>query len=122
MRRLVVLVTLSALACEAAPARTKSAIAGARKPVGPYSSGVGYGELVFVAGHVGTDPATGELVPGGTAAEARRAMDNIAVVLEGAGLGFGDVVKTTIFLADMADFAAVNEVYAGYFAADAILP
>ena len=72
--------------------------------------------FVFVSGQVALDPSTGERVTGGVRAEATRVMENIAGVLGDLGLGFDDVVKTTIFLADIGDFPEVNEVYAGYFA------
>ena len=86
--------------------------------LGPYSQAVAArcGELVFCSGQIGIDPATGELVGKGTVEQARRAMENLKAVLTEAGTGFETVVKTTIFLVDMADFAVVNEVYAGYFA------
>ena len=87
---------------------------GAPRPVGPYSQAVAVGDLVFTAGQLGLDPATGQLVAGGAAAEAGRIMENLVAVLKAAGLGFEDVVKTTIFLTDLADFKAVNEVYARY--------
>ena len=85
--------------------------------IGPYSQAIGAGRLVFCSGQVGLDPATGELVEGGVSAQAERALRNLEGVLDAAGLGFGDVVKTTVFLADIADFAALNEVY-GRFVAD----
>jgi len=88
---------------------------GAPKAVGPYSQAIKTGDLVFTAGQVGLDPATGKLVPGGVEAEAARAMKNLAAVLEAAGSGLGQVVKTTIFLADIADFQVVNGVYAAAF-------
>lgn len=88
--------------------------AGAPRPVGPYSQAIAAGNLVFTAGQLGLDPATGQLVPGGAAAEAGRIMENLVAVLQTAGLSFDDVVKTTIFLTDLADFKAVNEVYARY--------
>ncbi|HEY7523904.1 MAG TPA: RidA family protein [Candidatus Limnocylindrales bacterium] len=84
---------------------------GAPQAIGPYSQGIDAGDLVFCSGQVGLDPATGELVPGGVEAEAERALRNLAAVLDAAGLGFADVVKTTIFLADIGDFAAVNAIY-----------
>jgi 2-iminobutanoate/2-iminopropanoate deaminase len=87
---------------------------GAPRPVGPYSQAVAAGDLVFTAGQLGLDPATGQLVAGGAAAEAGRIMENLAAILQTAGLSFGDVVKTTIFLTDLADFTAVNAVYARY--------
>lgn len=90
---------------------------GAPAAIGPYSQGIRSGELVFCSGQVGLDPATGELVPGGVEAEAERALRNLQAVLDAAGLSFDDVVKTTIFLADIGDFAAVNAVYATFMAA-----
>jgi 2-iminobutanoate/2-iminopropanoate deaminase len=84
---------------------------GAPAAIGPYSQAIASGELVFCSGQVGLDPATGELVPGGIEAEAERALRNLEAVLDAAGLGFADVTKTTIFLADIGDFAAVNTVY-----------
>jgi 2-iminobutanoate/2-iminopropanoate deaminase len=71
--------------------------------------------LVFISGQLGMDPTSGKRVEGGAAAEAARILDNLSLILGDLGLGLSDVVKTTIFLADIADFAAVNEVYAGYF-------
>lgn len=85
--------------------------AGAPKAIGPYSQAVVANGFVFTAGQIGADPASGELAEG-VAAQAARALANLASVLDAAGSGFDRVVKTTIFLADMADFAAVNEVYA----------
>ena len=82
--------------------------------IGPYSQAVGAGRLVLCSGQLGTDPATGELADG-VEAQADRSLRNIGAVLAAAGLGYGDVVKTTIFLVDMADFAAVNAVYARFF-------
>jgi 2-iminobutanoate/2-iminopropanoate deaminase len=85
---------------------------GAPAAIGPYSQAIGVGELVFCSGQVGLDPATGELVSGGVEAEAERALRNLAAVLDAAGCSWNDVVKTTIFLADIGDFVAVNGVYA----------
>jgi 2-iminobutanoate/2-iminopropanoate deaminase len=73
------------------------------------------GDLVFCAGQVGIDPATGKLVPGGLAAEAARAIENLRAVLTAAGLGLADVVKTTVYVVDLGEFAALNEVYGRYF-------
>jgi 2-iminobutanoate/2-iminopropanoate deaminase len=84
---------------------------GAPAPVGPYSQGIAAGGLVFCAGQLGLDPITGEL-PVGVEAQAERALQNLAAVLDAAGCTWGDVVKTTIFLADVGDFAAVNAIYA----------
>ena len=82
--------------------------------LGPYSQAIVAGEHVFCSGQLGLDPATGELVEG-IAAQADRALRNLGAVLQAAGCSHADIVKTTVFLADMADFAAMNEVYAGHF-------
>ena len=87
----------------------------APKPIGPYSAGVRVCNLVFTAGQIGLDPATGEVVPGGVEAETHRVFQNLRGVLEAAGASLDDVVKTTVFLRDMADFTKMNAVYAGYF-------
>ena len=84
---------------------------GAPAPVGPYSQAIVAGDLVFCSGQVGLDPATGELVDG-LEAQAERALRNLSAVLDAAGVSWADVVKTTIFLADIGDFAAVNAIYA----------
>ena len=88
------------------------------KPIGPYSPAIRFGHFVFTSGQIGLDPKTGKLVPGGVAAEAKQALENIGTLLKAAGTSYGKVVKTTLFLKDIADFAAVNEVYAGYFKQD----
>ena len=93
--------------------------AGAPKAIGPYSQAIRAGQLLFLSGQVPLDPATGQLVGGDIAAQTRRVMDNLGAVLNAAGLSFADVVRTTIFLADINDFAAVNEVYGSYFSAPA---
>ncbi len=82
--------------------------------VGPYSQGIVSGDLVFCSGQLGLDPATGTMVEGGVEPQADRAMRNLAAVLDAAGVSINDVVKTTIFLADIDDFAAVNAVYATF--------
>ncbi len=87
----------------------------APEPIGPYSQAIQAGKLVFLAGQVPLDPASGRLIEGDIVAQTRRAMDNVMAVLEKTGLGPEHVVKTTIYLADMADFAAMNEVYGTYF-------
>lgn len=84
-------------------------------PVGPYSQAIEVDGWTWCAGQVGLDPQTGQLVEGGAAAEAERALRNLEAVLDAAGATFADVVKTTVFLADIGDFAAVNEVYARFF-------
>ena len=90
----------------------------APKAIGPYSQAVSAGGFLFCSGQIPLDPATGEMVGGDIATQAERVMANIGAVLAAAGLGFGDVVKSTIFLADLADFAAVNEVYGRRFTGD----
>lgn len=104
---------------------TRIATAQAPAAVGPYSQGVSAadapGSLVFVSGQVPLDPATGALVDGGIAAQAEQALKNVGAILAEAGLAYENVVKTTVLLADIADFAAVNEVYARYFTGE-VLP
>jgi 2-iminobutanoate/2-iminopropanoate deaminase len=94
---------------------TRQAIStgGAAAAIGPYSQAIRSGDMLFCSGQLGIDPATGELVEG-VEAQAERALRNLQSVLDAAGLGFDDVVKTTIFLADIGDFAAVNAVYARF--------
>ena len=87
----------------------------APKAIGPYSQAVRVGDLLFLSGQVPLDPATGQLIEGDISAQTRRVMDNLDAVLKSAGLSFTDVARTTIFLADMNDFAKVNEVYGSYF-------
>jgi len=83
--------------------------------IGPYSQAVIAGELVYTAGQIAIDPATGEVVRGGVAEQTERVMANLAAVLQAAGTGLGRVIKTTVFLQDMADFAEMNAVYARAF-------
>ena len=85
------------------------------KAVGPYSLAVEAGGIVWCSGMIGLDPATGEMVEGGLAAQTRQALENLKALLEDNGLTLADVVKTTCFLTDMAAFAEFNEVYAQYF-------
>lgn len=86
--------------------------------VGPYSQAVIVGNFLFTSGQIPLDPATGELVTGDVAKAAERSLENLKAVLEEAGSSFDKVVKTTVFLTDMNDFAAVNEVYGKYFVKD----
>jgi 2-iminobutanoate/2-iminopropanoate deaminase len=88
----------------------------APKAIGPYSQAVRAGQLLFVSGQVPLDPATGRIVDGDIAAQTRRVFANLGAVLAAGGRSFADVVRTTVFLADMNDFAAVNAVYGEYFA------
>ncbi len=87
----------------------------APKPIGPYSQAVEANGFVFFAGQIPLDPKTGDVVTGSVADQAKRVMQNISAVLTSADLTFDHVVKTTIYLTDMADFTAVNEVYGQYF-------
>ncbi|HKN84863.1 MAG TPA: RidA family protein [Pyrinomonadaceae bacterium] len=83
--------------------------------IGPYSQAIKAGGLVFVSGQIPIDPETGEFVAGGIAEQTERVLKNLTAVLEAAGSGLDKVVKTTVFLADMKEFAAMNEVYARFF-------
>jgi 2-iminobutanoate/2-iminopropanoate deaminase len=87
----------------------------AAKPVGPYSAALHAGNLLFVSGQVPIDPATGGMVDGDIAAQTRRALENVGLLLSAAGLSYADVVRTTVFLADMNDFKAMNEIYSTFF-------
>ena len=86
--------------------------------VGPYSQGIRVGNLLFVSGQLPLDPATGAFVEGGIEEQTARCLENLKAVLAKAGTGMDSVVKTTVFLANMDDFAAMNRVYASYFKAD----
>jgi 2-iminobutanoate/2-iminopropanoate deaminase len=90
----------------------------APQAIGPYSQAFRAGDTLYLAGQLGLDPATRELVAGGIQAETRRALENLKAVLAAAGFSLGEVVQAQVFLADLADFAAMNEVYATYFPAD----
>ena len=90
----------------------------APKPIGPYSQAVEVDNLVFLSGQIGIDPNTGNIVAGGVAAETRQVMANIRAVLEKANLTFANIIKTTIFLSNLADFTEVNQIYAEYFTKD----
>ena len=86
--------------------------------VGPYSQAVRVGSTVYCAGQIPLDPKSGQIVPGDIGAQTRRVLENITMVLKAEGLSFRDVVKTTIYLVDLADFQTVNEIYSGYFDSD----
>jgi 2-iminobutanoate/2-iminopropanoate deaminase len=87
----------------------------APKAIGPYSQAVKAGNVLYTSGQIALDPATGTLVEGDFAAQARRVFENLKAVLAAAGAGFGDVVKATVYLTDLANFATLNEIYASYF-------
>jgi 2-iminobutanoate/2-iminopropanoate deaminase len=97
------------------PALTVVSTPDAPKAIGPYSQAIVHGQMVYTAGQVALDPATMELVPGGVAEQSERVFANLRAVLAAAGSGLGKVVKTTVYLVDMADFGAMNEVYAKHF-------
>jgi 2-iminobutanoate/2-iminopropanoate deaminase len=96
---------------------TKSAPAA----IGPYSQAVRVGDFLYTSGQVGLDPATGALVEGGIDAQTTRVLDNLKAVLEAAGTDFAHVVKTTVFLKNMSDFAAMNAIYGKYFAPEGVV-
>jgi 2-iminobutanoate/2-iminopropanoate deaminase len=85
--------------------------------IGPYSPALKVGNLLFLSGQIPLDPATGQVVEGDIRAQTTRVMQNLGEILEAGGAGYSDVVRTTIFLADLSDFAVVNEIYATYFTA-----
>ena len=93
------------------PVKTSNAPAA----LGPYSQAIKVGEFVYTSGQVAIDPATGEFIDGGIAEQTERVLKNVAAVLEAAGSSLDQVVKTLVFLSDMNDFAAMNEVYAKFF-------
>jgi len=87
----------------------------APKAIGPYSQGVKAGGFLFLSGAIALDPVSGEMCQGGISAETELVMKNIGALLQAAGLGYGDVVKTVIYLANMGDFATVNAIYGRFF-------
>lgn len=90
--------------------------------IGPYSQAVRIGDIVFTSGQVALDPATGTLVAGGIREQTVRVLENLRAVLDAAGLQMSQVVRSTVFLKNMADFAAMNEVYASYLAQAGAVP
>jgi 2-iminobutanoate/2-iminopropanoate deaminase len=91
---------------------------GAPAAIGPYAQGVRAGNFIFTAGQVALDPVTGQAVPGGITEQTARVFENLKAILEAGGSSLGQVVKATVFLKDMNDFAAMNAVYASYFGDD----
>jgi 2-iminobutanoate/2-iminopropanoate deaminase len=91
---------------------------GAPRPLGPYSPGIRSGRWVFASGTIGNDPATGQLVPGGVEAQTRQALTNLSGTLRAGGTSLAQVVKTTVFMIDLGQFAAMNAVYAEFFPQD----
>jgi len=90
----------------------------APKAIGPYSPAILSGDWIFTSGQLGLDPQSGELVPGGTAGQTRRALENCALLIEAGGAAMADVVKTTVFLQSLDDFGQMNSVYAEFFHQD----
>jgi 2-iminobutanoate/2-iminopropanoate deaminase len=99
---------------------TKTIVKPAKSPaaVGPYNHAVRIGDLLFSAGQIPLDPATGNLVPGDIKAQTERVLENVKAILEDQGLTFANVVKSTVFMTNLADFGGMNEVYGKYFTAD----
>lgn len=91
---------------------------GAVPAVGPYNQGVRAGDLLFCAGQIPLHPATGQLVEGDIRAQTERVLENVKIILTSQNLAFANVVKTTVFLTNLADFAGMNEIYAKFFTAD----
>jgi 2-iminobutanoate/2-iminopropanoate deaminase len=83
--------------------------------IGPYSQAIRAGSTIYCSGQIPLDPKTGQIISGGIDAQTRRVLDNITALLKAEGLGFGNIVKTTIFLTNLGDFQTVNEVYGSYF-------
>ncbi len=106
------------------PSSPKTPISTPKAPlaIGPYSQAVRIGDFLYTSGQVALDPATGQIVPGGIEAQTTRVLENLKGVLEAAGAGLHQVVKATVFLKDMNDFAALNAIYGHYLAADGAVP
>ncbi len=104
--------------------QTKTAIATKDAPaaIGPYSQAIRVGDMLFASGQIAIDPATGNLVPGGIAEQTNRVLENVRAVLGKAGIDMVHVVKTTVYLKSMSDFAAMNEVYTRYFSPEGVIP
>ena len=104
--------------------QTKIAISTTDAPaaIGPYSQAVQVGDLLFASGQVGLDTATGQIVDGGIVEQTKRVFENIKAVLGAAGADLSQVVKTTVFLKNMSDFGAMNEIYATYLAPSGVVP
>ena len=102
-------------------AKTAIATKDAPAAIGPYSQAIRSGDMLFASGQIGFDPATGQLVPGGITEQTKRVFENIKAVLAEAGIDLLHVVKTTVYLKTMSDFAAMNEVYAKYLAPEGVV-
>jgi 2-iminobutanoate/2-iminopropanoate deaminase len=102
--------------------KTEISTKGAPAAIGPYSQAIRIGDMLYTSGQVGLDPETGAMVEGGITAQTTRVFDNLRAVLTEAGLDMDDVVKTTVFLRNMSDFAAMNDVYRQYLAPEGVVP
>ncbi|MGB8260210.1 MAG: RidA family protein [Terracidiphilus sp.] len=100
--------------------KVQVATSAAPAAIGPYSQAIRAGNLLFTAGQIPLDPATGQVVPGGIAEQTTRVLENLKAVLEAAGASLAQVVKTTVFLKDFNDFAAMNAVYGAYLAPEGV--
>ena len=105
-----------------ASSKAKVSTAEAPAAIGPYSQAVRIGSVLYTSGQIALDPASGNLVGGGIGEQTERVLENLKAVLAAAGCGLADVVKTTVFLKDINDFAAMNEVYAGYLSVEGTVP
>ncbi len=103
-------------------AKTAIATKDAPAAIGPYSQAIRSGDMLFASGQIGLDPATGQLVPGGISEQTKRVFENIEAVLAEAGLDITHVVKTTVYLKSMSDFAVVNDIYASFLAPAGVVP
>ena len=112
------LVRLASMSEKKIPVSTEAAPAA----IGPYSQAVRVGETLYASGQVGLDPVSGQIVEGGVETQTVRVFENIKAVLAEAGVGFEHVVKTTVFLKNMGDFAAMNAIYAKYLAPEGVVP
>ena len=107
---------------QTAPSKTAISTKDAPAAIGPYSQAVRVGDTLFASGQIPIDPATGQLVPGGITEQTTRVLENLKAVLGAAGIDMVHVVKTTVFMKDLKDFAAMNEVYAKYMAPAGVVP
>lgn len=112
---LLVLLLIGCMESEAPPERQVISTDTAPEAIGPYSQAIQVGNTLYCSGQIGIDPATDSLVTGGVGAETRQVLENLRAVLEAAGFSMEDVVQTQVFLADLDDYAAMNEVYGTYF-------
>jgi 2-iminobutanoate/2-iminopropanoate deaminase len=104
------------------PGKTAIATSAAPAAIGPYSQAIRSGDTLYTSGQIPTDPATGAFVAGGITEQTTQVLENLKAILAEAGLDLAQVVKTTVFLKDMKDFAAMNEVYAKYLAPPGVIP